>query len=34
MALLTDSIKPGLVVHIVGDLAFFTLVWPNDAHAR
>ena len=31
MALLTDSILPGLVVHILGDLAFFTLVWPDDS---
>lgn len=31
MAYLTKSILPGLVVHIVGLLIFFTLVWPHDA---
>ncbi|HEV8002783.1 MAG TPA: type II CAAX endopeptidase family protein [Planctomycetaceae bacterium] len=30
-ARLTDSIKPGIVVHFIGILIFFTLVWPNDA---
>lgn len=30
MALVTNSILPGLVVHIIGDLTFFTLVWPHD----
>ena len=30
MALFTNSILPGLVVHIIGDLTFFTLVWPHD----
>jgi membrane protease YdiL (CAAX protease family) len=30
MALFTNSILPGLVVHIVGDLTFFTVVWPHD----
>ena len=30
MALFTNSILPGLVVHIIGDLAFFTIVWPHD----
>jgi membrane protease YdiL (CAAX protease family) len=30
-AYLTKSILPGLVVHIVGLLTFFTLVWPHDA---
>ncbi|HYL93925.1 MAG TPA: CPBP family intramembrane glutamic endopeptidase [Alphaproteobacteria bacterium] len=27
---LTKSILPGLLVHILGLLAFFTLVWPHD----
>ena len=31
MAYLTHSILPGLVVHFVGLLVFFTLVWPFDA---
>jgi membrane protease YdiL (CAAX protease family) len=30
MAYLTNSILPGITVHIAGDLTFFTLVWPND----
>jgi membrane protease YdiL (CAAX protease family) len=31
MAYLTNSILPGLFVHIVSILIFFTLVWPRDA---
>src|SRR5205823_11651887 len=27
----TRSTIPALPVHFVGDLIFFTLVWPNDA---
>jgi membrane protease YdiL (CAAX protease family) len=34
IAELTSSILPGLVVHIVGLLTFFTLVWPNDSARR
>ena len=34
MAYLTDSILPGIVVHSLGLLTFFTLVWPNDAGRR
>jgi Type II CAAX prenyl endopeptidase Rce1-like len=30
LAELTNSILPGLVVHVLGLLAFFTLIWPND----
>ncbi len=30
LAFLTRSIFPGLIVHIAGILAFFTLVWPYD----
>ena len=30
MARLTNSILPGLVVHIGGILSFFVLVWPSD----
>jgi membrane protease YdiL (CAAX protease family) len=33
-ARLTDSTLPGLVIHFVGLLIFFTLVWPNDATRR
>ena len=29
-AYLTASILPGMAVHIIGDLTFFTLVWPYD----
>jgi len=29
-AYLTDSILPGMAVHIIGDLTFFALVWPYD----
>lgn len=31
MAYLTQSIIPGAVVHAIGLLTFFTLVWPGDA---
>lgn len=30
MASLTNSILPGMVVHIGGILSFFVLVWPSD----
>lgn len=30
MAYLTQSILPGLIVHILGILVFFSLVWPYD----
>jgi membrane protease YdiL (CAAX protease family) len=30
MVFLTNSILPSLVVHILGDLSFFTFVWPRD----
>ncbi len=30
LAYLTQSILPGLVVHIFGILVFFTLIWPYD----
>jgi membrane protease YdiL (CAAX protease family) len=33
-AYLTQSIVPGLVVHSIGLLTFFTLVWPDDTHRR
>jgi hypothetical protein len=29
-ALLTQSILPGIVIHGIGLLVFFTLVWPGD----
>jgi membrane protease YdiL (CAAX protease family) len=31
MAYLTKSILPGIAIHIMADLTFFTLVWPYDA---
>jgi membrane protease YdiL (CAAX protease family) len=31
LAYLTNSILPGIVVHSIGLLTFFTLVWPGDA---
>jgi membrane protease YdiL (CAAX protease family) len=31
LVFLTDSILTSIPVHIVGDLTFFTLVWPKDA---
>lgn len=34
IAYLTDSILPGVVVHAVGLLAFFVLVWPYDSTRR
>jgi len=30
----TNSILPGLTVHILGLLAFFTLIWPSDPGRR
>lgn len=34
IAYLTKSILPGIVVHAIGLLVFFTLVWPYDAQRR
>jgi len=34
LAELTNSILPGLLVHILGLLSFFTLIWPNDPARR
>ncbi|HUY98881.1 MAG TPA: CPBP family intramembrane glutamic endopeptidase [Thermomicrobiaceae bacterium] len=34
LAYLTDSIVPGIVVHTLGLLVFFTLVWPGDLARR
>ena len=34
MAYLTQSILPGILIHTIGLLTFFTLVWPNDAARR
>lgn len=31
MSFFTNSILPGLVAHILGDLVFFTVVWPFDS---
>lgn len=33
-AYLNDSTLPAIVPHIIGDLTFFTLVWPHDAARR
>jgi len=33
-AYLTKSILPGIAVHAIGLLAFFTLIWPHDAARR
>ena len=33
-AYLTQSTLPAIPVHIIGDVTFFTLVWPNDANRR
>ena len=34
MAYFTRSILPGIVVHSLGLLIFFTLVWPYDTQRR
>jgi membrane protease YdiL (CAAX protease family) len=34
MARLTNSILPGLLVHIAGILFFFTIIWPTDPLRR
>jgi len=31
IALLTNSIWPGIVVHMIGDATFFIFVWPHDS---
>jgi membrane protease YdiL (CAAX protease family) len=33
-AFLTDSILPGMVVHVVGIFVFFVFIWPHDATRR
>ena len=33
-AYLTNSTLPAILPHVIGDLAFFTLVWPYDAARR
>ena len=33
-AYLTNSTLPGILPHMIGDLTFFTLVWPKDAARR
>jgi membrane protease YdiL (CAAX protease family) len=33
-AYLTNSTLPAILPHIIGDLTFFTLVWPHDAVRR
>lgn len=34
IAYLTQSILPGSIVHSLGLLIFFALIWPSDAHRR
>jgi Type II CAAX prenyl endopeptidase Rce1-like len=34
IAYLTDSILPGLTIHFVGLLIFFSLIWPYDPTRR
>jgi membrane protease YdiL (CAAX protease family) len=34
IALLTNSIWPGIVVHMLGDATFFIFVWPRDTSHR
>jgi membrane protease YdiL (CAAX protease family) len=34
IAYLTQSILPAIAVHMLGDLTFFTLVWPYDTSRR
>jgi membrane protease YdiL (CAAX protease family) len=34
IAYCTNSILPSIVVHIIGDLTFFTLIWRHDATRR
>jgi len=33
-AYLTNSTLPAILPHMIGDVTFFTLVWPNDAARR
>jgi len=33
-AYLTNSTLPAILPHVIGDLTFFTLVWPHDAARR
>ena len=30
----TQSIRPGIVVHAIGLFVFFAFIWPADAHRR
>ena len=32
LALLTGSILPGLIIHAIGLLAFFSVIWPTDRY--
>jgi membrane protease YdiL (CAAX protease family) len=34
LAYLTQSIRPGIVVHAIGLFVFFAFVWPADAHRQ
>jgi hypothetical protein len=33
-AYITNSTLPAILPHMIGDLTFFTLVWPHDAARR
>lgn len=34
IAYLTNSTLPAILPHAIGDIAFFTLIWPNDASRK
>jgi hypothetical protein len=34
LAYVTQSIRPGIVVHAIGLFVFFAFVWPADAHRQ
>jgi membrane protease YdiL (CAAX protease family) len=34
IAYVTQSVRPGIVVHAVGLFVFFAFIWPGDAHRR
>jgi membrane protease YdiL (CAAX protease family) len=34
LAYVTQSIRPGIVVHAVGLFIFFAFIWPGDAHRQ
>jgi membrane protease YdiL (CAAX protease family) len=34
LAYVTQSIRPGIVVHAIGLFVFFAVIWPGDAHRQ